>query len=65
MKSPSSMRNGRFHPSKCRGKVKKMGVLHTHSPKMPGPSTNFLITPKNKKVKSKKNRKKGLSIICL
>jgi hypothetical protein len=24
MKSPSSMRNGRFHPSKCRGKVQKM-----------------------------------------
>jgi hypothetical protein len=23
MKSPSSMRNGRFHPSKCRGKVQK------------------------------------------
>jgi hypothetical protein len=26
MKSPSSMRNGRFHPSKCRGKVQKTGV---------------------------------------
>jgi hypothetical protein len=25
MKSPSSMRNGRFHPSKCRGKVQKTG----------------------------------------
>jgi hypothetical protein len=24
-KSPSSMRNGRFHPSKCRGKVQKTG----------------------------------------
>jgi hypothetical protein len=23
MNSPSSMRNGRFHPSKCRGKVQK------------------------------------------
>jgi hypothetical protein len=23
IKSPSSMRNGRFHPSKCRGKVQK------------------------------------------
>jgi hypothetical protein len=25
MKSPSSMRNGRFHPSKCRAKVQKIG----------------------------------------
>jgi hypothetical protein len=25
MKSPNSMRNGRFHPSKCRSKVQKMG----------------------------------------
>jgi hypothetical protein len=25
MKSPSSMRNGRFHPPKCRGKVQKTG----------------------------------------
>jgi hypothetical protein len=25
IKSPSSMRNGRFHPSKCRGKVQKIG----------------------------------------
>jgi hypothetical protein len=25
MKSPSSMRNERFHPSKCRGKVQKTG----------------------------------------
>jgi hypothetical protein len=25
MKSPSSMRNGRFHPSKYRGKVPKTG----------------------------------------
>jgi hypothetical protein len=33
MESPSSMRNGRFHPPKCRGKVQKMGVLYTHSPK--------------------------------
>jgi hypothetical protein len=41
MKSPSSMKNGRFHPPKCRGKLQKMGVLYTHSPKMPGPSPNF------------------------
>jgi hypothetical protein len=26
MKSPNSMRNGRFHPPKCRDKVQKMGV---------------------------------------
>jgi hypothetical protein len=45
MKFPSSMRNGRFHPSKCRGKVQKMGVMYTHSPKMSGPSPNFLIIP--------------------
>jgi hypothetical protein len=35
MESLSSMRNGRFHLSKCRGKVQKMGMLYTHSPKMP------------------------------
>jgi hypothetical protein len=38
MKSPSSMKNGRFHPPKCRGKLQKMGVLYIHSPKIPGPS---------------------------
>jgi hypothetical protein len=48
MKSPSSMRNGRFYPSKYRGKVQKMGVLYTHSPKMPSPFPNFLITPGKK-----------------
>jgi hypothetical protein len=42
MKSPSSMRNGRFHPSKCKGKVQKMGVVYTHSPKMSSPSPNIL-----------------------
>jgi hypothetical protein len=46
MKSPSSMRNGRFNTSKCRGKLQKMGVLYTHSPKLPSPSSNFLIIPK-------------------
>jgi hypothetical protein len=39
------MRNGRFHPPKCRDKVQKMGVLYIHSSKMHGPS---LITPKNR-----------------
>jgi hypothetical protein len=48
IKSPNSMRNGRFYPPKCRGKVQKMRVLYTHSPKMLGPSPNFLIIlPKN------------------
>ena len=39
MKSPSSMRNGRFHTPKYRGKLQKMGVLYTHSSKMLGPSS--------------------------
>jgi hypothetical protein len=39
MKSPSSMRNGIIHPPKYRGKLQKMGVLYTHSPKMPCPSS--------------------------
>jgi hypothetical protein len=45
VKSPSSMRNGRIHPPKCRDKLQKMGVLYINSPKMPGPSPNFLIIP--------------------
>jgi hypothetical protein len=51
MKSPSSMRNGRFHTPKCRGKLQKMGVLYTHSSKMLGPS------PNNQKWKMKKLKK--------
>jgi hypothetical protein len=43
------MKNGRFHPSKCRGKVQKMEVLYTRSSKMRGPTPNFLITPKKSK----------------
>jgi hypothetical protein len=39
MKSPSSMRNGRFHPPKCRFKLQKMGELYTRSFKMPSPSS--------------------------
>jgi hypothetical protein len=35
MKSPSSMRNERFHTPKCRGKLQKMVVLYTHPPKKP------------------------------
>jgi hypothetical protein len=39
MKSPSSMKNERFHLPKCRGKLQKMEVLYIHSPKMPSPSS--------------------------
>jgi hypothetical protein len=56
MKSPSSMKNGRFHTSKCRGNLQKMEVLYTHSSKLPGPPSNFLITPK-KIIKKSKNSK--------
>jgi hypothetical protein len=31
-KSPSSMRNGRFHTPKYRGNLQKMGVLYTPPP---------------------------------
>jgi hypothetical protein len=57
MKSPSFMRNGRFHPPHCRGKDQKMGVLYTHSPKMLGVSPNT----KNKKIQKvgKKGGDKG------
>jgi hypothetical protein len=40
-KSPSSMKNVRFHLPKYRGKVQKMGVFFTHSPKISSPSSNF------------------------
>ena len=50
------MRNGRFPPSKCRGKVQKMGVLYTHFPKTLGP---FFITPKKKLKNVKDMEKKG------
>jgi hypothetical protein len=48
VKSPSSMRNGRFHLLKCRGQVQKTRV-YIHSPKIPGPSPNFFIIPKKSK----------------
>jgi hypothetical protein len=38
VKSPLSMNFGRISTSKCRGKLQKMGVLYTYSPKSPGPS---------------------------
>jgi hypothetical protein len=47
------MRNERFHNPKSRGNLQKMGVLYTHSPKLPGPSPNFLITPKKNSKNSK------------
>jgi hypothetical protein len=31
------MKNGTFNTSKYRGKLQKMGVLYTHSPKSPSP----------------------------
>jgi hypothetical protein len=34
------MRNGTFNTSKCRGKLQKMGVLYTHSPKSPRKKLN-------------------------
>jgi hypothetical protein len=37
VKSPLSMNFGRTRTSKCRGKLQKMGVLYTHSPKSLGP----------------------------
>jgi hypothetical protein len=39
------MKNGTFNTSKCRGKLQKMRVLYTHSPKSPGP---FSTLPKKK-----------------
>jgi hypothetical protein len=55
MKSPSSMRNGRLN-TKYKGKFQKIGMMYTHSLKMPSPSPNF----QKKKVKKKKNiAKKG------
>jgi hypothetical protein len=56
MKSPSSMRSGRFHPPKCRGKVQKMEVLYIHSSKMPGLFPYFLIILQKKKKLKKLER---------
>jgi hypothetical protein len=58
MESPSFMKNGRFHPPKYRDKVQKMGVMCTHSLKMPGPSLD------NSKTKKKKiGKKEGCRLI--
>jgi hypothetical protein len=56
------MRNGRFHPSKCRGKVQKMGVLYIHSPKMPSPSPNFFKESKFIFIKPKKLEKGEVAV---
>jgi hypothetical protein len=52
------MRNGRFHTSKCRGKLEKMGALCTHSPKSPSPFPKLL----KKNIFKKKFKKIG--IVC-
>jgi hypothetical protein len=56
IKSPNSMRNGRFDTSKYRGKLDKMGVLCTNSPIIPGP---FSKLPNKNLKKIKKIQKKG------
>jgi hypothetical protein len=56
VKSPLSMNFGRISTSKCRGKLQKMGVLYTHSPKSPGP---FPKLPKIHFYKIKKFQKIG------
>jgi hypothetical protein len=54
----SSVRNGRFCPLKCRGKLQKMGVLYPHSPKMPSPSPDNQFFYK----KNQKNGKMGANL---
>jgi hypothetical protein len=55
VKSPLSMNFGRISTSKYRGKLQKMGVLYTHSPKSPGsfpklPKIHFFFVKKFKKI---------------
>jgi hypothetical protein len=50
-KSPTFMRNESCNTSKCRGKLQKMVVLYTHSPKMLGSSSKV---PKKNFKKHKK-----------
>jgi hypothetical protein len=56
VKSPNSMRIGRFDTSKWRRKLEKMGVLCTHSPKSPGPFPKLPINnwPKCRRKHQKK-----------
>jgi hypothetical protein len=56
VKSPNSMRNGRFDTSKCRGKLEKMGVLCTFSLKSPGPFPKLPINFLKKIQKFQKKR---------
>jgi hypothetical protein len=48
------MNFGRISTSKCWGKLQKMGVMYTHSPKSPGP---FPKLPKIHFLKNKKFQK--------
>jgi hypothetical protein len=52
VRSPISMRNARLYTSKCRGKLQKMEVLYTYSPKSLGPFSK--LSKKNLKIKIKK-----------
>ena len=52
------MRIGRFSSSKYRSKVQNIELSYTRSPKMPKPTPNFLIIPKNKFKKNKKLEEK-------
>jgi hypothetical protein len=54
------MKNGTFNPSKCRGKLQKMGVLYTHSRKSLGPFSKF---PKKKEKKREQSRQ-GQASTC-
>jgi hypothetical protein len=62
------MRNGRFHPSKYRGKVPKMGVLYAHPPKMLGSSSNFLkiqfFIKKSEKIEGKLGNRRQQPVVC-
>jgi hypothetical protein len=61
MKSLNSVRNGRFHPSKYRGKLQKMEVMYTHSPKMLGPSSQHKRrSEKNPKIVKKREPARSL-----
>jgi hypothetical protein len=60
VKSPNSVRNGRFNTSKCRGKLQKMGVLYIHSPKRPSP---FPKLPKKNSKKTKQSAQ-GQVLAC-
>jgi hypothetical protein len=59
VKSVNSMRNGRFDTSKCRGKLEKMGVLCTHSPKSPSPFPKLPFKNLKKIKKFQKNGTRG------